>query len=159
MTALRTALADDEDLDVRQAVVTALVAYQLAAARAASDLEQALLRGLGTPLDPLLRDQSSRAIFLAALEEAARIPSLRERLTVLANGSAGVERYEAGRTLPLLEIADLTHSATQDEAAREKITAQLESYASSTFFGPSFSWAAREAMTWLEEQSAEKPTP
>jgi HEAT repeat protein len=155
---LQTALADDMAY-VRQAATNALAAYQLTAARATPNFASALLHDLVAPLDLLLRDQSSRAIFLAALKEPNQIPPLREQLVALAKSSTSIERYEAGRALNLLEIAELAHGAPQDEAAREKITAQLDSYTSSAFFGPSFSWAAREAMTWLEEQTAEKTTP
>jgi ethanolamine ammonia-lyase large subunit len=99
---------------------------------------------------------AGRALFLVALRDPSHQGAIRDELRSLADSREPHIRIAANQTLEMLGVADLAHTAALDAEQRDEITNKLQRFTDINFFGEDFSWAAQEALDWLEQQGTEE---
>ena len=139
-----------------------------------------LLEKLTDPRNTLERPVAARALFLKALQEPSKGAEISQALQKLSNSKEPMERIWANKTLAMLNLASEAHAAAELEGEqREEATKTLRTLCRwkewwpnvnlckpidtnpfdeepPNFSGKEFTWAVREAMTWLWEQGNEE---
>jgi hypothetical protein len=162
-------LLKDQSSAVRQAARAALESiytHQIVQLGATND---ALFAKLLDPLNALERPIAAHVLFSIALNSPARSQDIRRQLLSTARTLEGdpIAQVWINKTLALLDLADLAHSATSDIRQWDTIVTKLEHFSNldnqyyyspynaqpASFIGNDFISAASEAHSWLDRRA------
>ena len=116
-----------------------------------------LLEKLTDPRNTLERPVAARALFFKALQQPNQDADIGEELLKLSKSQEPLVRIWANKTLAMLDLATQAHAAAELEGEqREEVDNRLRNFRELDFFGEDFTWAANEALYWLEKRKNEE---
>jgi hypothetical protein len=153
--------------ELREAARDALArvyAYQTLQQDEMNDL---LFEQLTHKYNAFVRPIAARTLFLIVLHHDSpsrqQATAIRKRLEDISTSFEPMERIWANRTLQMLDLAEQAHTAANDTDQQDKIRKQWQTFSylpdsDINFFSEDFTWAAQEAVDWLEEEIKQVPT-
>ena len=142
-------LLGDDDANVRSAAASALAAAYAAHYRHGD--QQVLLGKLVNPLESLERPIAARALFLIVLKHPGYEDTIRQQLGPIASSPAPIARVWANKTFAMLDLIDLAHETVGRRDTKQQIdTTSLYRARNMGFFGEEYTWAAWQALNWME---------